>query len=85
MHKSKRRRDGVNESTLVVILTCLGLPCSDCLTTAVPLFQDYLKLSPVHRHRATIIQIKQNEEPAGFTTLFPEWDEDYWQVQKSNH
>lgn len=46
--------------------------------------EDYLKMSPIHRHRATIIQIKQNEEPAGFTTLFPEWDEDFWQVQKRN-
>ncbi|XP_034243333.1 gelsolin, cytoplasmic isoform X2 [Thrips palmi] len=45
--------------------------------------EDYLKMSPVHRHRATIIQIKQGEEPAGFTTLFPEWDEEYWQVQPS--
>lgn len=45
-------------------------------------FQEYLKSDPTDRsHELTLIFIvKQGDEPASFTSLFPSWDPSLWEV-----
>ena len=45
--------------------------------------QKFIETDPSPRKDATVIQVKEGQEPASFKALFPAWDDALFEVQTS--
>jgi len=52
---------------------------------AFQLAKKFVETDPSPRHDATVIQVKENQEPAGFKALFPAWDDTFFEVPKTEN